>query len=405
MSVSKSFVKEAPVAVIVHGSPSKPKYPTQHDKHWLPYLKKELEEWGYQVITPELPQANSPIYVDWVKELERSLGDRKLDNKSVVVGHSAGCSFVTRYLSEKGVKVNSIILVAPSKLLPPDDKDLHERLEALYTFQPKKGIADRMLVIYSTDDRDRIIESSRYFIDFYNAESIKFTDKGHLTERFGVTELPEAVEWIKKSSQSKQKILIGTRNKAKVNMIRSAFKQSSDIKLVTLDDLPDEVDDSDLVEGDDFQENARIKAEFYFKKTGLPTIATDHILWMENWPKDDGFIIHLRKEANPKTGKATDQEAVDWLEQYLKKTGETRAAFHHAVAYVDGEHKFDYVSIQREYKVGPKYSEKKQEGYIVDRFMRDAVTGEFKIEQPDEVAYDCFFKSIRSEFIPKINKS
>ncbi|MFH0853785.1 MAG: alpha/beta fold hydrolase [bacterium] len=192
-----------PVAVIVHGSPSKPKYPPQQNKHWFPNIKKELEGQGYQVITPELPQANKPIYADWVKEFEKSLGDLTLDQRSVVIGHSAGCSFVTRYLSEKGISVNSIVLVAPSKLLPPDDKELHERLDDLYTFSPKKGIAHRMLVIYSTDDRDRIVESSQYFIDFYNADSRQYKDKGHFTDRSGVTELPEAVDWIKKGSAIK----------------------------------------------------------------------------------------------------------------------------------------------------------------------------------------------------------
>ena len=97
-----------------------------------------------------------------------------------------------------------------------------------------------------------------------------------------------------------KKILIGTRNEAKIKMMKSCLAGVKGIEFLSLNDLPP-IDDSDLVEGDDFKKNARLKSEYYFKKIGLPTISSDHILWIEKWPENGGFMFHIRKHANPKS--------------------------------------------------------------------------------------------------------
>ena len=70
-------------------------------------------------------------------------------------------------------------------------------------------------------------------------------------------------------------ILIATTNKAKLEEIKNGLKPllKQKIKLLTLTDVG--VEEKIEESGKTFCENAKIKAEFYAKKTGLPTLADD----------------------------------------------------------------------------------------------------------------------------------
>ena len=69
-----------------------------------------------------------------------------------------------------------------------------------------------------------------------------------------------------------KKILLATRNEGKLKELKAAFDKFpvEILSLKDFDDLPDAVED-----GKTFEENARIKAKFFHKLTGLATIADD----------------------------------------------------------------------------------------------------------------------------------
>ena len=199
-----------------------------------------------------------------------------------------------------------------------------------------------------------------------------------------------------------KKILIGTRNPAKVKMIKHCLANVRGIELVSLDDIPP-VDDSALVEGDDFKENAKLKSEFYFKKTGLPTISTDHILWIEKWPENKGFMIHIRKHASPNGGRATDEEAVTFLQKFLKTVGgKSRANFHYAISYTDQAGSLVVDEVPHHYILQEEQSKSFWPGYPVEALLKDTETGVFKSEQPDEVRYAKIAKVIEEKFAPRM---
>jgi len=197
------------------------------------------------------------------------------------------------------------------------------------------------------------------------------------------------------------KILIGTRNVAKITMIEKAFERFPAIEFLSLKDFQD-LDDSSLVEGSDFKKNAHMKSEFYFKKTGIPTISTDQIQWLEKYPENNGFIVHIRKLANPNSPRATDDECGIWIENLVKKHGPSKGSFYYAISYTDKTGTKDFVNIQKEYILQGEKSEKSNEGYIFDRYMKDPETGEFRINQPEEVAFSKFHDFVKQEFIPKV---
>jgi leucyl-tRNA synthetase len=203
----------------------------------------------------------------------------------------------------------------------------------------------------------------------------------------GMSEGSEITFSIKSDALStKKKILIGTRNDAKFQMITECFPKDLNITFVSLNDV--DVDDSALVEGQDFEENAKKKAEFYFKATGIPTISTDHILWLAKWPKDNGYMIHLRKEANPESSRATDEEVITFLKQWVESVGGTCPAhFEYAVAYADEHGARGFVSLQRKYTLQPVQSKTFWPGYPTESLLVDVETHDYKGDQTNNVRY------------------
>ena len=188
-------------------------------------------------------------------------------------------------------------------------------------------------------------------------------------------------------TSSVKKILIGTRNEAKFRMVKECLPEISGVEFVSLNDIPT-VDDSSLVEGMDYIENAKMKAEFYFKKTGIPTLSLDNVFWLEKWKKDNGVMIHMRKEANPKSERATDEEVITYLKKWVKKVGgKSKAHFMYAVAFADEHGTKNFVSIQREYILQEKQSKNFWPGYPSESLLVDVKTHEYKGDQENSVRY------------------
>ncbi|MSU55347.1 MAG: leucine--tRNA ligase [Candidatus Taylorbacteria bacterium] len=200
-----------------------------------------------------------------------------------------------------------------------------------------------------------------------------------------------------------KRVLIGTRNSAKVKMIKACFAGVVGISLITFDDIPP-VDDSKLVEGDDFLENAKKKSEFYFKATGIPTISTDHILWIDKWPENKGFMVHLRKHANPSSERATDEEVVVFLKNFLKGVGgESKANFHYGIAYTDENGTFVREEVPANYILQDKVQAKSYwPGYPTEALLKDSKTGVFKADQSDDVRYVRIAMMFKKHFVPRM---
>lgn len=81
--------------------------------NWFPWLRKTLEEKGYTVWSPDLPNSDTPFLKDWL-EIIFSNKDWKFNEESIIVGHSSGATLILRILENlpEGVKIDKSILVA-----------------------------------------------------------------------------------------------------------------------------------------------------------------------------------------------------------------------------------------------------------------------------------------------------
>lgn len=92
-------------AVIIHGMGFSP------DSAWYGSARAALEQEGFSVEIPELPDAHEPTYEGWMdvlRPLVASLGE-----DDVIIGHSLGGLMALHAIAETGVRVGRVFLVAP----------------------------------------------------------------------------------------------------------------------------------------------------------------------------------------------------------------------------------------------------------------------------------------------------
>lgn len=184
-------------AIILHGMPSKeayfnPAYPSQSNKHWIPWLQKSLIINNILTQTPELPEPYSPDYEKWCSIFEQF----KIDENTLLIGPSCSAGFLIRWLSENKVKVEAVALVAP--FLNPNNTI---EMGKFFDFTIDKELSNRIgrtCVFYSTDDNDYILKTVEIIkTELADIEVFEFDNKGHFT--FGdmkTEEFPELLEWL-----------------------------------------------------------------------------------------------------------------------------------------------------------------------------------------------------------------
>ena len=77
---------------------------------WFPWLKRELEERGFQVFIPHLPDSDKPRIEKWIPALADAVGTA--DANTYFVGHSMGCQAIARYVETLDQKIGGAVFVA-----------------------------------------------------------------------------------------------------------------------------------------------------------------------------------------------------------------------------------------------------------------------------------------------------
>lgn len=169
-------------AIIIHGMPSKKEYfnsasPSQSNKHWIPWIQKHLILNGILAQTPEMPEPYAPHYEKWKEIFEQF----KVNEDTVLVGHSCGAGFLVRWLSENKVKVGKVVLVAP---WTNTEEDYSMGIQqTFFKFNIDKDLVSRTAgfkIMYSLDDEKYILDTVDLLkANIKNAEFQEFKDKGH----------------------------------------------------------------------------------------------------------------------------------------------------------------------------------------------------------------------------------
>lgn len=90
-------------AIILHGSSCTP------SSYWLPNIKRFLENQGYDVWAPQLPNPEKP---DLKKQLSFVLQKGNFNEETIIIGHSAGCPLILSISENIDARIHKAILVA-----------------------------------------------------------------------------------------------------------------------------------------------------------------------------------------------------------------------------------------------------------------------------------------------------
>lgn len=90
-------------AIILHGTGDR------NDSYWFPYLKGVLEQKGYDVWLPQLPNAEKPNLQDWLPFV---LENGKFSGETILIGHSAGAQLILSVLEKLQEPIKQAILVS-----------------------------------------------------------------------------------------------------------------------------------------------------------------------------------------------------------------------------------------------------------------------------------------------------
>ncbi len=185
-------------AIIVHCWDGYPEY------CWYPQTKKELEEKGFEVQVPTMPETNLPKLNLWLPKLKEAVGEP--DEDLILIGHSSGCITILRYLEQlnNGQKVGGVVLVAGFT----DDlgyKELSNFFQTPIDFERIKTKSDYFVAIHSDNDPYVPLKFADIFKEKLNAKIIIKHNMDHFSgpadDTQSITSLPDIAETIKEKAK------------------------------------------------------------------------------------------------------------------------------------------------------------------------------------------------------------
>jgi len=183
--------------VIIHGCPAdeetarNPQKRT-YNKHWIPWIKKELIARGIDTEDPLMPEPWDPDYEKFKAEFEKY----EVDENTILIGHSCGCAFLVRWLGQTKQRISKLILVAPSNF-PSNDDEFRKKF---YTYSIDKTIKDRVneIIMFTADNEEGYGKKSLdVFHESLGGKVIELKGRGHYCEwDMKTNEFPELLNEI-----------------------------------------------------------------------------------------------------------------------------------------------------------------------------------------------------------------
>lgn len=178
---------------IIHGWGG---YPTEG---WFPWLKAELEQKGFQVFVPELPDTDHPKIENWIPALTSAVGTP--DSETFFVGHSMGCQVIARYLEtlpETTQAGGAVFFAGFFKRLTGFD-DTNELIiwntwcSAPLDFAKVKAHLPKSIAIFSDNDPFVPADNQADFKNKLGSKIIVEHSMGHFSASDGIKQLPRAL--------------------------------------------------------------------------------------------------------------------------------------------------------------------------------------------------------------------
>ena len=161
-------------AILIHGTSGSPR------SNWFEYISSYLEEKGYEVFRPQLPDRDRPNLEHQLPYLLKS--GFKFNSETIIIAHSAGCPLTVALLEALDVKVDKVILVA-GYLKPLNIDIVKPTLKTNYDFEKIKSNANKIFILNSDNDNYgcTIEAQGKYMAQVLGGELIEMMGEYHMS--------------------------------------------------------------------------------------------------------------------------------------------------------------------------------------------------------------------------------
>jgi len=174
---------------IFHGTEGSPQ------GNWLPWLKRKLKEKDCNVYVPKFPTPEGESLEAWLKVIEDY--KQKINEKTILVGHSKGELFLLRLLERLKNPVHASFLVAAPIGVKPilfykEDAKFSDGFEL--DWDKIKSNSSKFTVYHSDNDPYVCLDNGKELSKKLNIK-LKFIPKaGHINEESGFTEFKDLLK-------------------------------------------------------------------------------------------------------------------------------------------------------------------------------------------------------------------
>ena len=177
---------------IIHGAYGNP------EENWFPWLKRELEELGYNALVPRFPTPENQTLESWMMVF--SDYRKYLDKNSIVIGHSLGSAFLLNVLENLDIKIRAAFFVSGfiGHLNNLEFDEINKSFtERSFDWDKIKKNCRRFHVFHGDDDPYVPLEKARELAKNLNANLTVIRNGGHLNEKSGYLRFDLLLEEIK----------------------------------------------------------------------------------------------------------------------------------------------------------------------------------------------------------------
>ena len=176
---------------IIHGSFGSPFV------NWFPYLRKEIENRGFEVYTPDFPTGvGYQNYENWEKLLKVYVEAGLINENTTIFAHSIAPIFICKFLINNKIKVKKLVFICGFNNYFGINEEYDTVNSTMYVenLLDVKNYCKDIVCYYSDNDPYVKSEVEKEFADAISNEQYLISGGGHLNSESGYEEFKELIK-------------------------------------------------------------------------------------------------------------------------------------------------------------------------------------------------------------------
>lgn len=164
-------------------------------ENWAQWLKDKLEERGYSVTMPNLPNADHPDRAEWLKSIQKVA---ELSEKLIIVAHSLGVTSALDLIEKSPTKIKALVSVSGFAIDYGLELNSYFLKEKSIDFSKVASNLSQAYVFYG--DNDPYVSQDALKLLAQNLKVVPTVIKngGHLNSAAGFNKFPELLNTVLK---------------------------------------------------------------------------------------------------------------------------------------------------------------------------------------------------------------